>query len=336
MIMTESLPKQTKYLLSTRYGNDFKKSWYAIQILACELGNTTQMRVWALIKLRVKLGSWTLIMKKETSLQTLKGYEERNTFYVKVWLASLTQFKRRRKAFWRRCCWAEIFTLNGGSKQAKVKKTGSVAVLWELRRNWARPWKLQRGVGGWWLGGHDLATEQRHNTPFRRAHHWLSWSLGSVSACLTRARHSHASESCFLLLCPPASLRNLWQPSSRYFVIQNWEKGRQKKLRKMGKTERQRQTQKKTDRYGPDHTDLELGEKEGRCTAGDDHESGVCRLGNSEVQENWRVNNRSQELLFCMSWMPYNILVGDLRKDWNLKKKITNWCLDCASSNKHL
>ena len=232
MIMTESLPKQTKYLLSTRYGNDFKKSWYAIQILAYELGNTTQMRVWALIKLRVKLGSWTLIMKKETSLQTLKGYEERNTFYVKVWLASLTQFKRRRKAFWRQCCWAEIFRLNGRSKQAKAKKTGSVAVPWELRRNWGRPWKLQRGVGGWWLlvGRTWLSDWTDSNKPFRRAHHWLSWSLGSVSASLTRARHSHASESCFLLLCPAPNLRNLWQPSSRYFVIQNWEKGRQKKL----------------------------------------------------------------------------------------------------------
>lgn len=122
MIMTESLPKQTKYLLSTRYGNDFKKSWYAIQILAYELGNATQMRVWALIKLRIKLGSWTLCMKKETSLQTLKGYEERNTFYMKVWLASLTQFKRRRKAFWRQCCWAEMFRLNGGVNRRKGRK----------------------------------------------------------------------------------------------------------------------------------------------------------------------------------------------------------------------
>ena len=36
-------------------------------------GNTAHMRGWALIKLRVKLGGWTLIMEKETSLQTVRA-----------------------------------------------------------------------------------------------------------------------------------------------------------------------------------------------------------------------------------------------------------------------
>lgn len=315
--------------------------WYAIQILAYELGNTTQMRVWALIKLRVKLGSWTLIMKKETSLQTLKGYEERNTFYVKVWLASLTQFKRWRKAFWRQCCWAEIFRLNGGSKQAKAKKTGIMAVPWELRRNWGRPWKLQRGVGGlWFLVGRTWFSDwtktiinpsEGFTTGFPEA--WVLylqvWQEQDTVMYQNRASSSSAHH-------PLLGIFDSQVQDTLWFRTEKRADRRSCRLRKMGKTERERDGLRKrqTDTVLTTQTWNSERRKE------DVHLEMTVSLGFvvSEILKYRRIGESIIGLKNCRSVCLECPIIfwWETSEKTGIFKKITNWCLDCASSNKPL
>ena len=65
------------------------------------------------------------------------------------------------------------------------------------------------------------------------------------------------------------------------------------RLRKKGEDrerDRDRKRQKKRQILSWPHRPRAQREKEEGCAAGNDHESGLCHMGNSEVQENWRVN----------------------------------------------